>query len=270
MIAIVEANQTIYMKTRTFLIFLLSLFLFGCASKKKVNYLQDQSLNTTASKLFENSKFEYRIQPNDIFSIRILGLDAETHAYFNVESQTGNYSMNNVSLYVNGYSIDEDGFIEMPTVGKLKLKGMTVNEAQGFVQSKVNDYFNNATVILKLVSFKISVLGEVGTPGYFFVYNNQATILEAIALAGGLTDFSDKEKVTLIRQTDKGTQAVYVDLTGSDVLTSEYYYLLPNDVVYIPSSRVHTSRINLELVTLMFAGISSIVLVLSFIQNQNQ
>jgi len=243
----------------------------GCASKNKVNYLQDRSLTTNAAKLFENENknIEYRIHSNDILSIRVLGLDPETHAYFNVENQTGNFSMNDASLYVNGYNVDGDGFIELPTVGKVKMAGITVNEAQDLIQGKVNDFFNNATVILKLVSFKISILGQVRLPGYFYVYNNQITILEAMALAGGMTDFADKQKVTLVRQSDKGAQAVYVDLNTSDVLSSEYYYLLPNDVLYVPSQRVQTSRINLQLVTLFFAGISSIVLILSFIQNNN-
>lgn len=255
------------MKFKTILLLGMALFLGACASKKKVNFLQDRALSPNAAKLFENSTFEYRIQSNDILSIRILGLDAETHAYFNVESQTGNYSMNNTSLYVNGYSVDGDGYIELPTVGKMLLKGKTVNEAQAFVQKKINDYFNNATVILKLVSFKISVIGEVNTPGYFYVYNNQVTILEAVALAGGMTDFGNKEKVTLVRQTEKGSQSLYVDMSQSDVLSSEYYYLLPNDVLYIPSRKVHTSRLNLEVLSILFAGISAAVLVVTAIQN---
>lgn len=245
------------------------LLLGACASKKKVNYLQDRSLSPNSAKLFENRTFQYRIQSNDILSIRILGLDENTHVYFNVENQTGNYSMNNTSLYVNGYSVDGEGNIELPTVGKLKLKGMTVNEAQTYVQDRINDYFNNATVILKLVSFKISVIGEVNTPGYFYVYNNQVTVLEAIALAGGMTDFGDKKKITLVRQTDKGSQSLYIDLSESKVLSSEYYYLLPNDVLYVPSQKVHTSRINLEVLTILLASISTAVLVLNFIDNNN-
>jgi polysaccharide export outer membrane protein len=152
-------------------------------------------------------------------------------------------------------------------VGKIKVQGLTVGEAQELVQRKINEYFTNATVILKLVSFRVSVLGDVQRPGSYFVYNNQITVLEALAMAGGPNEFADKTHVQLMRQSDRGVQALYLDMSGTDVLSSEYYYLLPNDVIYVPTLRARAGRLNLELLTILLATVSTAAVVISVIQN---
>ncbi|MCB0795068.1 MAG: polysaccharide export protein, partial [Flavobacteriales bacterium] len=209
--------------------------LSSCIARRDINMLTDPSLSNGSSKLFENRKFEYRIQVNDVLSIRVIGIDDQTNKFFNVENTNGGIGVNDASLYVNGFSVNKNGNIELPTIGKVKLQGLTVEEAQDLVQRKINEYFTNATVVLKLVSYRVSVLGEVGAPGSYIVYNNQITIFEALALAGGAREFADKERVTLMRQSDRGVQALYLDLSSTDVLSSEYYYLLPNDVLFVPT-----------------------------------
>lgn len=243
------------------------LLLTGCMGKRNINYLEDASLSKGSSKLFENRKFEYRIQVNDVLSIRVMGLDEQTHRFFNVEGQNAFQGLNDAALYVNGFSIDKNGHVQLPTVGKIKVQGLTVGEAQELVQRKINEYFTNATVILKLVSFRVSVLGDVQRPGSYFVYNNQITVLEALAMAGGPNEFADKTHVQLMRQSDRGVQALYLDMSGTDVLSSEYYYLLPNDVIYVPTLRARAGRLNLELLTILLATVSTAAVVISVIQN---
>lgn len=239
----------------------------SCVGKRTMNYLHDSSLSNT-SKLFPNRKFEYRIQVNDVFSIRVLGLDDENARLFNVETVNAGLALNDASLYVNGFSVDKAGNVQLPSVGKVKLQGLTVGEAQDLLQRKINEYFANATVILKLVSFRVSVLGEVERPGTYFVYNNQITLLEALAQAGGPSVMGDKRHVTLMRQSDQGTQALYLDLGKAEVMSSEYYYLLPNDVVYVPSLGARPQRMNLDLLTILFGAISAAALVVTVVQNQ--
>ncbi|HOZ39312.1 MAG: polysaccharide export protein [Flavobacteriales bacterium] len=243
------------------------LLLTGCIGKRNLNYLDDRSLSTSSSKLFENRKFEYRVQVNDVLSIRVMGLDEQTHRFFNVEGQNAIQGMNDASLYVNGFSVDKNGQVQLPTVGKIKVQGLTVGEAQELVQRKINEYFTNATVILKLVSFRVSVLGDVQRPGSYFIYNNQITVLEALAIAGGPNEFGDKSHIQLMRQTDRGVQAIYVDMSGSDVLSSEYYYLLPNDVIYVPTLRARAGRLNLDLLTILLSTLSTAAVVFTVIQN---
>jgi len=240
--------------------------LSSCVTKRGMNYLHDGSLNNT-SKLFPNKKFEYRIQVNDVLSIRVLGLDDANSRLFNVENTNSGTALNDASLYVNGFSIDKSGNVQLPTIGKVKVMGLTPDEAQDLVQSKINEYFANATVILKLVSFRVSVLGEVQRPGSYIVYNNQITLLEALALAGGPNQLGDKRHVTLMRQSEQGTQALYMDLGTTEVLSSDYYYMLPNDVVYVPALGVEPARLNLELITIFLAAVSAAAVVITVVQN---
>lgn len=238
----------------------------GCVSKRTINYLNDPSLTTGASKLFENRKFEYRIQVNDVLSIRVMGLDERTHQFFNVES-TNAFQVSDASLYVNGFSVDRNGHVQLPTAGKIKVQGLTVGEAQELVQRKINEYFTNATVILKMVSFRVSVLGSVSRPGSYLIFNNQINMLEALAMAGGPDEFADKTHVTLMRQSDRGVQAIYVDLSRTDLLSSEYYYLLPNDVVYVPVLRARAGRLNIDVLVLLLSTLSTGAVIFSIIQN---
>jgi polysaccharide export outer membrane protein len=239
----------------------------ACISRRDINYLQDPSLSNTA-KLYPNRKFEYRVQVNDILSIRVLGLDDENSKQFNIESTQGMSVVNDAQMYVNGFSVDKAGNVRLPTVGKLKIQGLTLGEAQDLIQRKINEYFTNATVILKLVSFRVSVLGGVERPGAYLVYNNQITLLEALALAGGPSEFGDKRHVTLMRQSDQGTQALNIDLGRMDVLSSEYYYLLPNDVVYVTILKARPGRMNLEMLSVFLTAISVAAVVYTVIQNQ--
>ncbi|HRH36901.1 MAG TPA: polysaccharide biosynthesis/export family protein [Flavobacteriales bacterium] len=246
----------------------LALLLGSCIGRKSLNYLNDPSLTPGASKLFENQRFEYRIQVNDVLSIRVLGLDEATHRYFNVEGQQGSGGMvSDAALFVNGFSVDKNGQIQLPQVGKLKVQGLTVGEAQELVQRKMSEYFNAATVIVKMVNWRISVIGNVNRPGAFMVYNNQITILDALAYAGGPTELADKTHVTLMRQSDRGVQALYVDLSKTDVLRSEYYYLLPNDVVYVPALRARSGRLNLEILAIILSTLSTALVVFTVVKN---
>lgn len=256
--------------TGVLVIGVMSIALSGCIGSKSINYLNDPSLSNGSSKLFENRKFEYRLQVNDVLSIRVMGLDDATSKFFNVESQANGSMVTDAAMYVNGYSVDKNGQVQLPTVGKIKVQGLTIGEAQELVQRKINEFFTNATVILKMVNWRLSVLGEVGRAGSYQVYNNQITILDALAMAGGPNEFADKSHVTLMRQSERGVQALYVDLSNTQVLSSEYYYLLPNDVVYVPTLKARAGRMNLELLSVLFGAISALALVANvFILNQN-
>ncbi|MBK9148959.1 MAG: polysaccharide export protein [Flavobacteriales bacterium] len=246
------------------------LLLASCVSRRSVNYLNDPSLAPGASKLFENQKFEYRLQVNDVLSIRVLGLDDQTHRYFNIEGPGGGMGVNDAMLYVNGFSVDKNGYVHLPQVGKVKLQGLTLGEAQDLVQRKINEYFTNATVILKMVNWRVSLLGAVSRPGTYMVYNNQITILDALSMAGGPVELADKSHVTLMRQSDRGVQALYVDLSTTEVLRSEYYYLLPNDVVFVPHLRARPARINIEILSIILSTLSTAAVVFTVVKNNTQ
>ncbi len=141
--------------------------------------------------------------------------------------------MTNTYQNLNSYRIEEDGYINFSFIDKLYVKALTVKEVNDLLQETVNEYFKEATVVVKLVNFRVSVLGEVSNPGTFVIDNKQINILQAISDAGGIKDFGNRKKIKLVRQTLTGSEVYNLDLTDNAILQSDQYYLMPNDVVYV-------------------------------------
>ncbi len=141
--------------------------------------------------------------------------------------------MNPTYLYLNSYVVDEQGYISFSFIDKMYVKGLTVEEVKNQLQKSVNDYFKEATVVLRLVDYQVAVLGEVNAPGNFTIDKDQVNIFQAISMAGGLKDFANLKKVKLVRQTLKGSDVFILDITKRDILQSDYFYLMPNDILYI-------------------------------------
>jgi polysaccharide biosynthesis/export protein len=261
------------MKKSKFLLFNLS-FLFlsiltldSCISKKKLVYFQ--AMDTTATRLIANPQPEYHLQPRDIISIRIKTLDEKTAEYFNIFPNNQFQQINPAGLYINGYSIDTEGNISLPEIGTVHVANLTLTEAQKKIQEDLNKYISNASLLVKLVSFKVTVLGEVRSPGYFYVYNERATVLEALGLAGDLTDYGQRDNVTLIRQVEGGSKAVLINLKDPNLIASPYYYVMPNDVLYVQPLKAKLDRGNLgtlNVVSLVFGLISTTVLLLNYLK----
>ncbi len=247
-----------------------ALFLCSCIPNKKVIYFPDPAFNYNRPTAIPNGNSTYFLQPGDVVNIRIKTLDKETADYFNIMPENGLLNFTNPGFYINSYSIDLDGTIDLPEAGKIEVAGLSVNQAQELVKNTLQPYLSNASILLKLVSFKITVLGEVNNPGYYFIYNDQATLLEGLGLAGDLTDFGNRENITIIRQVDEGSEAILVNLKDPKVLASEYYYLKPNDVVYVQPLKAKNTRNNLNTFTLssiVFGAVSSTLLILSYLDD---
>ncbi|MGV3502910.1 MAG: polysaccharide biosynthesis/export family protein [Adhaeribacter sp.] len=231
-------------------------------------YFPNPRFNTTELTPIVNTANNYRLQSRDVLSVRIKTLDPESSDYFNLHSENAFFNYNQASAYLNGYSIDEEGFVELPEAGRVQVVGLTVNEAQEKIQESFSSYLKKATIIVKLVSFKITVLGEVNNPGHYYIYNTQATLLEGLGLAGDLTDFGNRENITLVRQTNTGLGGVLINLKDAQVLSSPFYYLQPNDVIYVQPLKAKNTRSNLNalgVLSIGFGAISSIILLLNFL-----
>jgi polysaccharide biosynthesis/export protein len=238
----------------------------SCYSNKRLVYLQDKDFTPSSFTVVEARKSAYRLQPNDIVSVQIKSSAAsEISNLFNVGSLQNAMFASQGSLFLEGYSVNAAGEITLPILGKLSIKGLTLDEAQELIQSHANEFLNNATVIVKLTSFKVTVLGEVKAPGHYFVYNNQATILEALGMAGDLSSFGNRKNVKLIRQMPGASHVVLIDLTDPRILESEYYFLNPGDVLYVEPLRARTKRTNFEILSLVFSAVTTAVLILSYV-----
>ena len=204
-----------------------------------MTYFRDIGEQPSAIKSVE-AKVEYKIQAHDILYIKVVTLDEEIMTLFNSISMPGGSrtggSYQNFSeqgIYYTGFSVSDSGYVEMPIMNKIMVKNLTVEEARIAIQERANETIKDPDVLLKLASFKVTILGEVKRPGMISYYNNQTTILEALGKAGDLTDYGNRENVLVIRPTETGSQTFRVDLTKKNLLASAEYYIKPNDVIIV-------------------------------------
>jgi polysaccharide biosynthesis/export protein len=208
----------------------LLLILSSCVSQKNVKLVQEK-VDKEMKSQFENPRSTtYRIQTGDHLYIRVYSVDPKTSKFFQSDFP---YLMNSTYQYLNTYVVDEFGYISFSFIEKLFVKGLSIQEVQQSIQTQLNEYFKEATAYVKLVNFQVGVLGEVNTPGNYTIEQEQITVFQALGLAGGITDFGNFKAVKLIRQTPSGSDVFLLDLTSNRILESPYYFLMPNDVLYI-------------------------------------
>lgn len=218
---------------------LMAMLFASCVPQKKMLYLKEAQMaaeNQSINYVNERS-INYRLQPGDNLYIRFINtVDERTAAAMSGESTRSLSS--DASIYLQSYTLDEEGCIEMPLVGKIELLNLTVDEAKDRLQTVLDKYINQTTIIVKLSNFNLTVLGEVNHPGMYKVYQSQINLFEAISLAGNMTNFANKEDVKIIRQTDNGSEILTVDMGVADILSSPYYYLKPNDIIYVEPLKI--------------------------------
>ena len=153
--------------------------------------------------------------------------------------------------FLSGYDVDSKGNVMLPVIGKVYVEGLTLEDMRDSLQIKTEKFFPNSIIECKLLSFKFTVIGEIKAPGTYTNYNNYLTVLEAIGRAGGITEYGKKDNVLVVRAFEKGTQTFRINLHDKSILTSEAYFLLPNDVVIVET--VRHKIFNLNLPTISFA-----------------
>ena len=220
---------------------LLAMLFASCVPQKKMLYLKEAQMmaeNQSINYVNERS-VNYKLQPGDNLYIRFVNItDAQSAA-----SLTGDFGnraqvSSDAAIYLQSYTLDEEGCIELPLVGRVELKNLTVDEAKDVLQTALDKYVNQTTIIVKMSNFNLTILGEVNRPGMFKVYQSQINLFEAISLAGNMTNFAKNDAVKIIRQTDNGSEIITVDMGSADILSSPYYYLKPNDIVYVEPLKI--------------------------------
>jgi polysaccharide export outer membrane protein len=202
---------------------------------------------------------QHLFQSGDVLHVKVLGVDEESFNLFNIETNANNIQATSANLYMNGFTIDKNGFIEIPTLGKILVKGLDLEDTKKIIQSKADEFLVNSTVVVKHINFEVTLLGEVNRPGTFTVFKQNITIFEALGLAGDLTDYANRKKITIIR----GNETIPVNLTKKNILHLQEYYLNPNDVVYVkPLSNVRLRSSNAQI---YISAISTIALVANIV-----
>ena len=249
----------------------LALLVSSCASTKDIAYFQNKMVNQP-EKIDKHAGIV--IQPKDMLSIVVSSRNPELVAMFNlpvVSYQAGGElaSINSYQQRLMGYVVDDEGFIEFPVLGKLNIVGKTRWEVAELVKNKLiqEGYLSDAVVTVEFLNFKISVLGEVASPGTFSIEGDKVTVLQAISLARDLTIFGRRDNVSVIREQD-GKRTIYeINLTDVDLFKSPAYYLQQNDIVYVQPNDIKARQSTTDDKTLRIAsiGLSSGSLLISVV-----
>lgn len=206
----------------------------GCNTSEKLWYFSKGELTSATM------SYDPVIKPDDVLGVFVMSPEKDlVHPYNfdsrNIAGNQGGYSQG--APTPPGYYVDSSGFIEFPAIGKLKVGGLKRMDAARLIGQKLEPFLKDATVIIRIQNYKISVLGEVNNPGTFTIPNEKVTIVEAIGIAGDLLITGERASVTVFREMDGQRKEFSVDLTNRALFNSPVYYLEQNDVVYIKPNR---------------------------------
>jgi len=235
-----------FMRSYAVLFTFLVLALTSCVPNRKVTLLQKGDIaqadlpTDSVVRTYQPDSFTYRIQPNDILYVRFESITDEKYDF--LSDRTVAQGGMNVNPLMVGELVDHNGEIPFPVLGKVKVSGLTVFEIQEKLQALANQYLDSPVVKVRLINFRITVLGEVAKEGTVVLSNHQVTMLEAIAQAGGLGELADRSNIKLLRQRDGKTEVIYLDLLDEDFVNSPYYYANQNDVLIVPALKQRPFR----------------------------
>ena len=252
-----------------FIISIAVIFLSGCTSYKKVPYLQDVSKKELCDTI---PMYDAKIMPKDLLTIIVNTTDPEVAIPFNMTVQTSVNVAHSASLThqptLQQYLVSNDGTIDFPVLGVLNVVGLTKDELEDLICKKLKGYIEEEPIVtVRMVNYKISVLGEVARPGVFTISNEKVSIFEALALAGDLTIWGMRDNVTVIRENADGHRDIIVlNLNNADIANSPYYYLQQNDILYVTPNKTKAKNSGVgQSTSLWFSGVSILVSIVNIL-----
>ncbi len=243
----------------------------SCVTNRKYQLVQKNDVNKSnlrtdsVMREYKTVQFEYRLQTNDIVSIRFESLTPKEYDFLSIQTGATNPNLVAGGGLLFGDLIDDRGEIPFPVVGRTKVGGLTVFEAQNFLQGLANQYLESPTVKVRLLNYRATFLGEVHREGVILMQNNRVSMLEALGLAGGLTDLADKTNIKLIRQKGDKTEIIYINLQDENFITSPYYYVYQNDVIVAPPLKQRPyQRYFSANISVLLSAITLLIIVLTY------
>jgi polysaccharide export outer membrane protein len=251
---------------------MLALFLGSCSSQKNISYFKDIP-DTVKQKMVEMAAYSTPvIQADDILQVTIQTLDPASTALMN-QQNSPNWAVGGTSGAAGvggasspGYLVDKLGFVTLPLVGKILVKGKTTGDVQEAIRVKAAEFYKDPVVNVRFINFKVTVLGEVTKPATYVMPNEKVTLLDAIGMAGDLTIYGKRENVLLIREIEGKKEFVRFNLNSSNLFTSPYYYLQQGDVVYVEPNKskvVSTDAARLRNITIISSVLTLLIVIVS-------
>ncbi|WP_394366612.1 polysaccharide biosynthesis/export family protein [Cyclobacterium salsum] len=253
----------------------------SCISNERIIYLQETDEEIplyTESELVPNMTEDYYLQYNDVVDINVKTTSEELNEIFGIASGDQRMQMNMAQgaqnggdiFFINGYTLDENGNVEIPLLGEIELLGLTTKQAQSLIEEKLKAYVNEEDffVRVRLGGVRFSALGEFNRNGNFTILQNRISIFQAIAHAGDMTTTAKRNEVVLIRQYPEGTKSFRVNLNDQRIVESEFYFIRPNDMLYAEPMKVRELGTGVNFVQtfqLAVTTLSAVLLVLNAI-----
>ncbi len=247
------------MKQFSFLLISVLILIHFSSCNRHVRYIykEDQKADTVYTYSIKSEP--YRLKPNDVLQIKIITPDPDINKLFKIDEQSNNINqnMNGSNFYLSGFTVNDTGYVQIPVLGNIKAEGKTVSEFRSDVTTKTHQYLKNAIVNVKFVSFKISFLGEVNNKGPVYIYQDNIDILEAVSRAGGVSDYADMRNVTVVRNENNMRLVYKLDLTQRKLLTSDKFYLYPDDIIIINPIKAKIAQMNFKDYFFFFSAVTS-------------
>lgn len=260
-----------YPKKYLFTIFvaaLAALIFSSCSTIKNSYYFKtlpnDTSINTTVNRLAES-----KIRLNDQLSINISSLNPEEDKVYNAAALSANASSGASGIEAKGYLVNVNGVIQLHKLGEIKAAGLTRRELKNKIETDLKPFLKDPVVTVNYLNHRVTVLGEIGKPSVISMPEEQVSILEVLASSGDISTMGKKDNILIIRETDTGKQFKRINLEDHSVFTSEWYYLQPNDVLFIEPSdnKIKTEkRARLQQnISLGLSGISLAIIIINLL-----
>ena len=250
------------------------IMLFGlssCVSKRNSYFLRDFDSPIDADRVQHADK-DYIVKRNDNLYISVKTINPEVNAMFTpsdggTSGMASNMYSTEVGQHILGYQVDNNGDITLPVIGAVNVAGRTLKQVKEQIQKRADEYLKGADIQVRLLNFRISILGEVNRPGVYYNYNNTLTVLEAIGMAGGATDYAQLKEVLVVRRGDAAVNPYQIDLTKKSTLASQAFYLQPNDVVFVRPQKQKNLKLNSEMYSILLSSITTMILIISYLRN---
>lgn len=237
---------------------------FSCVSHRKIEYIQD------ISKFKDTLDLKYKeavINPFDELYIRVSSFDDVEYNFFSNQSSEMRMGFSNeFSVSLISYTVDPDGNIYFPLLGSFSVGKLTILEATNKLQIALSEYFNQPTVLMRKINKRFSVLGYVNRPGRYSYTQERINIFEAISMAGDINFHGDHKEIMILRTINDKTVSIPIDLTKDDIIESDYYFLQPDDIIYIKPRLSAQWTITSVPYSLILSTITTFLLILRYVQ----
>ena len=215
------------LKPKFIFLFFVVISFSSCITNKNLEYISSDK------NIINSTTFNYVVQKEDLLSVQISSTTKSDYDFFNLQ-ETSNPQLMSKNPYLYGYLVRTDGVVNLPMIGNVKVEGFTISEVEKVIQQIASTYFKDPIVKVNILNFKVSILGEVNSPGEYSIVRSNQNVLHLIGKSNDLTEIANRKKVKIIRKNGVETsKVIYLDLTDPKTLNSKNFYLQPQDIVYI-------------------------------------